>query len=76
MAPWAERSGLDLEPLTISIGWERASDGHNRVRHMDVALRWPGVPDTRLAVVERLAKACPIHATLVSGTEITNQVRA
>ncbi len=65
MVPWAERSGLDLEPLTISILWERASDGHERVRHMGVALRWPGLPDSRLAVVERLAKACPIHATLV-----------
>ncbi len=76
VAPWAERSGVDLEPLTISIDWERASDGHNRVKHMGVALRWPGLPDSRLAVVERLAKACPIHATLLSGTEITNQVRA
>ena len=76
VAPWAERSGVDQELLTISIGWQRASDGHNQVRHMDVALRWPGLPDSRLAVVERLAKACPIHATLVSGTEITNHVRA
>ncbi len=75
MVPWAERSGLDLEPLTISIGWERGSDGHDRVRHMGVALRRPGLPNSRLAVVERLAKACPIHATLVSGTEITNHVR-
>lgn len=76
MAPWAERSGLDLEPLTISIGWERASDGHNQVTHMDVALWWPGLPDARVVVVERLAKACPIHATLLSGTKITNHVRA
>ncbi len=74
MVPWAERSGLDLEPLSISICWERASDEHE-VKHMGVALRWPGLPDSRLAVVERLAKACPIHATLLSGTEITNQVR-
>ena len=41
MVPWAERSGLDLEPLTISIGWERASERHNQVRRMSVALRWP-----------------------------------
>ena len=58
VAPWAERSGLDLEPLTISIGWERASDGHNRVRHMDVALRWPGLPHSRLAVVRRCSDSC------------------
>ncbi len=76
MAPWAERSGIELEPLTISIDWERAEDGDHRVRRIDVALRWPGLPDARVVVVERLAKACPIHATLVSGTEITNRFQA
>lgn len=73
MAPWAERAGIELEPLTISIDWERAEDGDHRVRRMDVALRWPGLPDSRVVVVVRLAKACPIHATLASGTEITNR---
>ncbi len=31
MAPWAERSAIDMEPLTISIDWERAEDGDHRV---------------------------------------------
>ena len=73
--PWAERSGIDLGPVIISVGWEHAGDRDNRVKHMDVQLRWPGLPDSRKQVVRRLAEACPIHATLVSGTEISSSVR-
>ena len=75
IAPWAERSGFDLSPLTISVGWEHVGGGDNRVKHMDVDLWWPGLADSRKVVVQRLAKACPIHATLVSGTEISSHVR-
>jgi len=72
---WAERSGFDVEPVLISVGWERAGNRDNRVKHMDVQLRWPGLPESRKPVVQRLAGACPIHATLVSGTEISSSVR-
>ncbi len=75
VVPWAERSGIALEPAAISISWEHAEDADNRVKHMDVDVRWPGLPESRLVVVERLAEACPIHATLISGTEISNRVR-
>lgn len=75
VVPWAERSGIALERATISIGWTHAEDGANRVKHMDVDLRWPGLPESRKVVVERLAEACPIHATLISGTEISGRVR-
>ncbi len=73
--PWAERSRVDLGGVTISVGWEHAGAGDNRVQRMDVDLWWPGLPDSRKQVVQRLAEACPIHATLVSGTAITSSVR-
>ncbi len=73
--PWAERSGIDLGPAMISVGWEHAGDRDNRVKRMDVDLWWPGLPGSRKPVVQRLAAACPIHATLVSGTVITSSVR-
>ncbi len=73
--PWAERVGIDLGPVVISVGWEHAGDRDNRVKRMDVDLRWPGLPGSRKPVVQRLAEACPIHATLVSGTVITSSVR-
>ena len=73
--PWAERSGLDLTRVTISVGWEHVGSGDNQVKRMDVDLWWPGLPDSRKVVVQRLAEACPIHATLVAGTEISSRVR-
>jgi uncharacterized OsmC-like protein len=75
VVPWAERSGIALEPATISISWEHTEDGDNRVKHIEVDVRWPGLPDSRQVVVERLAEACPIHATLISGTMISSRVR-
>ncbi len=73
--PWAERSGIDAGPVVISVSWEHVGAGDNRVNQMDVNLSWPGLPDSRKKVVQRLAKACPIHATLMSGTVISNSVR-
>ncbi len=73
--PWSENVGIDIAPVIIAVAWEHVGEGDNRVKQMDVQLRWPGLTDTRKKVVQRLAEACPIHATLVSGTVITNSVR-
>ncbi len=73
--PWAENVGIDIAPVIIAVSWEHADAGDNRVKHMDVNLSWPGLPDSRKPVVQRLAEACPIHATLVSGTVITSSVQ-
>ncbi len=73
--PWAERVGIDIAPVIIAVSWAHVGAGDNRVKHMDVDLRWPGLLDSRKPVVQRLAEACPIHATLVSGTVITSSVR-
>ncbi len=73
--PWAERVGIDIAPVIIAVSWEHVGAGDNRVKQMDVDLSWPGLPDSRNQVVQRLAEACPIHATLVSGTVITSSVQ-
>ena len=73
--PWAEGVGIDIAPVIIAVSWEHVGADDNRVKQMDVNLSWPGLPDSRKQVVQRLAEACPIHATLVSGTAITSSVR-
>ena len=73
--PWAENVGIDIAPVIITVSWEHVGAGDNRVKQMDVNLSWPGLSDSRKPVVQRLAEACPIHATLVSGTVITSSVR-
>ncbi len=72
---WAERVGIDIAPVIIAVGWEHVGAGDNRVKQMDVNLSWPGLQDSRKPIGQRLAEACPIHATLVSGTVITSSVR-
>lgn len=74
VTPWAERAGLDPEPVTISIRWEHVDASDHRVHRMHVDLQWPGLPDFRKPAVERVAEACPIHATLIAGTEISTRV--
>ncbi len=73
--PWAEGVGIDIAPVIIAVSWEHVGAGDNQVKQMDVNLSWPGLPDSRSKVVQRLAEACPIHATLVSGTVITSSVQ-
>ncbi len=73
--PWADRVGIDTAPVIIAVSWEHVGAGDNQVKRLDVDLSWPGLPDSRNQVVQRLAEACPIHATLVSGTVITSSVR-
>ena len=75
LSPWAERAGLDPAPVTISISWEHVGTTDYRVKHMDVDVLWPGLPEARETVVERLAEACPIHATLLAGIEISSRVQ-
>ncbi len=54
--PWAERSGIDPGPVIIAVAWEHVGAGDNRVKQMDVQLRWPGLPDSRKKVVNALLK--------------------
>jgi putative redox protein len=71
---WAEEGGINLDRLTVSVSWEMAGDRPNRVVRMDMELRWPGLPEERVATAERVADLCPIHTTLKRGTEISRRI--
>jgi uncharacterized OsmC-like protein len=76
VASWAEGAAIETIPLTVSVSWEMAESQPKRVTHMDMELRWPGLPDGRVATAERVADLCPIHATLKRGTEISRRIIA
>jgi uncharacterized OsmC-like protein len=71
---WARGVGIDADRLVISLSWEVAENRPKRVTRMDMELRWPGLPEARVATAERAADLCPIHATLVRATEITRRI--
>jgi putative redox protein len=73
---WAPESGVDLEPLEVTVSWEMAKERPKRVVSMDMELRWPGLPTERVETAERVADLCPIHATLKRSVAITRRIVA
>jgi putative redox protein len=73
---WAEGAAIDMAPLTLHVAWEHAEERPQRIERIDLELRWPGLPEARVATAERVADLCPIHATLKRGTEIARRVVA
>lgn len=71
---WAHGVGIDVSPLTVSIGWEMAEDRPKRITHLEMELRWPGLPDERVKAAERAADLCPIHETLQRAASISRRI--
>ena len=71
---WSDGAGIDLKPLTIQVAWKMADERPKRVERIDMELRWPGFPKTRIEAAERVADLCPVHATLKGATEIARRV--
>jgi uncharacterized OsmC-like protein len=72
---WATSVGIGTQRLEIEVQWEMAADHPRRVTSVSQTLRWPELPEDRLAVVSRLARLCPIEATLERGTQVSSEVR-
>jgi putative redox protein len=73
---WAEGAGIDMAPLTIHVAWENAEERPARIERVETELRWPGLPEERVATAERVADLCPIHATLERAAELSRRVVA
>jgi uncharacterized OsmC-like protein len=67
---WASHAGLDADGLIIDVRWSFADNPH-RVGSIDVALTWPGLPETRREAAKRAAALCAVHATLTHPPTIT-----
>lgn len=59
---WAAHADLDAEPLSVEVGWQFAEQPH-RVGSYDVALHWPGLPESRARAAVRAASLCAVHNT-------------
>ena len=67
---WAGTAKLSGDDLAIEVRWQFAEDPH-RVGAMELTLDWPSLPAARTATAERVAKLCPIHATLHHPPEVS-----
>lgn len=63
----------DVQRLSLRARWQYAERPH-RVSRIDVTIRWPDVPESRLEAVERAVASCTVHGTLEHPPEIETRV--
>ena len=67
---WADTVKLSGDDLAIEVRWTFAEEPH-RVGSIAMTLEWPSLPAARTATAERVARLCPIHATLHHPPEVS-----
>lgn len=72
---WAGGAGVAFEQLVISVTWTFSPGQPKRVDAIEQVLHWPQLPEERLTAADRVAKLCPIHATINAGARATSVVR-
>jgi putative redox protein len=61
----AERKGIDLKGLTVSVGKTMTASPQRRIARLDVVLTMPIPADhPDRALLEATAKSCPVHLSL------------
>lgn len=73
---WAQGAQISLEGLEIKVAWTMIDEHPKRIDRIEVELRWPGLPEGRIAAAERVADQCPIHATLARAAEVRRRIVA
>ena len=65
------RHGIDRTGLTVSASFEMASDRPARVRSVAISVKVPtGLPESRWAALEAVARHCTVHNTLRDSPEV------
>ena len=60
---YAENIDADPDDMSIRIRWDYV-DNPFRIGHIDMDIRWPGLPESRLKAAQRAASHCTLHHTL------------
>lgn len=75
VAEYGRRFDAPAEGLEVQMEWEYAEDPY-RVGRIDMDIRWPGLPESRVQAVERAAAQCTIHNTLHHPPEMETRVHS
>lgn len=56
---------LELEPndIKITLNWEFDYDP-TTIKHIDLKIQWPELPENRIKAVQRASHKCTIHTTI------------
>ena len=72
---YGEQIEAETHGLSVRVRWE-LDEKPRRIRHIDMDIAWPGLPESRVAAAQRAAAHCTIHNTLHHPTHIDTRVTA
>ncbi len=70
---YGERIQADTADLSLRLKWGYAEKPY-RIGHVDMQIRWPALPESRLDAATRAAALCTLHNTLKEGLEVDTVV--
>ena len=73
LASYGQRIDAGVGDMSIRLQWRYAERPH-RIGHIDMAIHWPEVPESRLDAAMRAAAMCTLHNTLQHGLEIDTTI--
>jgi uncharacterized OsmC-like protein len=73
LAAYGAQIEVASENLRIRVRWSYAEQPR-RIAEIDMRIRWPGLPDSRLKAAQRAAEQCTLHATLAYPPRVGTEV--
>lgn len=73
LASYGQRINAPVDDLSLRLCWRYAERPH-RIGHIDMAIHWPQVPESRLDAAMRAAASCTLHNSLQHGLEIDTSI--
>lgn len=73
LAVFGDRHDIDPDDISMEMRWEFA-ENPTRFSKIVMDIHWPGLPDKRLKVAQRMAQHCTIHNTIHECVEIVTEV--
>ncbi len=70
---YAEQAEAGVDTLAIRVRWQYAEKPF-RIGAIDMAIRWPELPASRLEAARRAAAECTLHHTLEQPPRLTTEL--
>ena len=73
LAAYGERVEVGVDALSIGLKWTYGEKPH-RIDQVDMDVRWPEIPESKLDVAMRSAATCTIHRTMTHSVEVETMI--
>lgn len=73
LAGYAEQIDTGAQDISVRVRWSYAEEPF-RIGYIDMDVRWPGLPESRVKAAKRAAAQCTLHNTLEHPPEVDTEV--